>query len=187
MGYPAQYNGEFFDSQTEAAWAAYFDAAGIEWEREPETFELAPGFVYTPDFYVGQWDSYMEVKNGNASLDTCKKLQILSGKLGRASILANGKPHNLSLYIYGPESIHNEVRPDVYVFGEDFTITGQKLFKPADLRDRSPALRHFWGLWNQSREGWTTDIDPDVRQKSKDRKHELSNDPTTLYDTPSKS
>lgn len=56
------YNGYRFRSRLEARWAVFFDAAGIEYEYEPEGFELDDGTKYLPDFYFPQYDWYGEVK-----------------------------------------------------------------------------------------------------------------------------
>ena len=46
------YKGYRFRSRLEARWAVFFDAMGIEWEYEPEGFELDDGTMYLPDFYL---------------------------------------------------------------------------------------------------------------------------------------
>lgn len=47
-----EYNGFKFRSRAEARWAVFFDACGIEWEYEPEGFELEDGTMYLPDFLL---------------------------------------------------------------------------------------------------------------------------------------
>ena len=58
-----RYAGCRFRSRLEARWAVFFDALGIEWQYEPEGFELPSGW-YLPDFLVttpaGQ--AWIEVK-----------------------------------------------------------------------------------------------------------------------------
>jgi hypothetical protein len=44
------YNGYRFRSRLEARWAVFFDALGVEYEYEPEGFELPSGRRYLPDF-----------------------------------------------------------------------------------------------------------------------------------------
>ena len=46
------YNGYRFRSRLEARWAVFFDSAGIEYQYEPEGFELVDGSHYLPDFYL---------------------------------------------------------------------------------------------------------------------------------------
>lgn len=68
-----EYNGYKFRSRLEARWAVFFDALGVEYEYEPEGFELHSGKWYLPDFrlkcygtrgYCGKdpFDLYIEVK-----------------------------------------------------------------------------------------------------------------------------
>ena len=46
------YNGYKFRSRLEARWAVFFDSLGVEYEYEPEGFELPSGKRYLPDFKV---------------------------------------------------------------------------------------------------------------------------------------
>ena len=45
-----QYKGYHFRSRLEARWAVFFDALGLEWQYEPEGFDLGDGVYYLPDF-----------------------------------------------------------------------------------------------------------------------------------------
>lgn len=60
------YNGLTFRSRLEAVWAAFFDAAGVEWEYEPGNVKGArwwPDFkVFGVDFLGDQSDVLAEVK-----------------------------------------------------------------------------------------------------------------------------
>lgn len=56
------YKGYRFRSRLEARWAVFFDALGVEYEYEPEGFELPSGKMYLPDFKVKCWG-----KRGNKS------------------------------------------------------------------------------------------------------------------------
>lgn len=61
-----RYGGCRFRSRLEARWAVFFDALGIEWEYEPQGFEVTgwdQTFRYLPDFYLpkasaGRWEAY---------------------------------------------------------------------------------------------------------------------------------
>ena len=55
------YNGYRFRSRLEARWAVFFDAAGIEYQYEPEGFKVDTN-CYLPDFYLPTFDCYAEVK-----------------------------------------------------------------------------------------------------------------------------
>lgn len=76
-----KYNGYKFRSRLEARWAVFFDAAGIEYEYEPEGFELDDGTRYLPDFYLPEFRIYVEIKRKGLSgeeletaLEKCEKL-----------------------------------------------------------------------------------------------------------------
>jgi len=61
------YAGHHFRSRLEARWAVYFDALGIEWIYEPQTFthfdyDGTAGPSYLPDFYLPECDLFVEVK-----------------------------------------------------------------------------------------------------------------------------
>lgn len=66
------YNGYKFRSRLEARWAVFFDAAGIEYQYEPEGFVIEPCYgedsAYLPDFYLPKFDIYAEVKGSDEQL-----------------------------------------------------------------------------------------------------------------------
>ena len=71
------YNGYRFRSRLEARWAVFFDAAGIEYEYEPDGFEFYNCETdttdrYLPDFYLPQFDCYAEVKPSVQKLIECQ-------------------------------------------------------------------------------------------------------------------
>lgn len=77
------YNGYKFRSRLEARWAVFFDALGVEYEYEPDGFELDNGMYYLPDFRVKCWgnrgqiwdepyDLWIEVKGAMSNEDACK-------------------------------------------------------------------------------------------------------------------
>ena len=75
------YNGYRFRSRLEARWAVFFDAAGIEYQYEPEGFEVnfdGKIYRYLPDFYLPQFDKYVEVKpNKQKLLEDSEKLSVM--------------------------------------------------------------------------------------------------------------
>jgi len=48
-------------SSWEVAYAKYLDKQGIKWQYEPKTFDLGKT-TYTPDFYLPDSDTYVEIK-----------------------------------------------------------------------------------------------------------------------------
>lgn len=57
-----QYKGYRFRSRLEARWAVFFDALGIEWEYEPEGYDLGEAGWYLPDFWLPGLKMWVEVK-----------------------------------------------------------------------------------------------------------------------------
>ena len=74
-----KYKGYRFRSRLEARWAVFFDALGLDWEYEPEGFDLGDGVWYLPDFRVKYPDGsieWLEVKGdiSSVSVDECRKI-----------------------------------------------------------------------------------------------------------------
>lgn len=78
-----EYDGYKFRSRLEARWAVFFDSLGVEYEYEPEGFELPSGLRYLPDFRVkcygtrgtrdeDPFDLWIEVKGKMTELDASK-------------------------------------------------------------------------------------------------------------------
>lgn len=66
-----RYAGCRFRSRLEARWAVFFDAAGIEWQYEPQGFRFA-GRSYLPDFRITDSAGvslWVEVKGEERALD----------------------------------------------------------------------------------------------------------------------
>lgn len=56
------YSGYRFRSRLEARWAVFFDYAGIDYQYEPEGYVLDDGTMYLPDFYLPDFDLFVEIK-----------------------------------------------------------------------------------------------------------------------------
>ncbi len=75
---PTEYKGYRFRSRLEARWAVFFDACGVEWEYEPEGYDLGEGTYYLPDFLLhgvdgrAEGDLYVEVKGQMTDEDARK-------------------------------------------------------------------------------------------------------------------
>ncbi len=52
----------YFHSRWEANIARLYNYKKIKWEYEPKTFDIG-GQMYTPDFYIPDSDTYVEIKN----------------------------------------------------------------------------------------------------------------------------
>ena len=92
------------DGTWELLVAEYLDSLGVTWYRNKNKFVYihlnGKEATYTPDFYVKDWDSYIEVKGYETALDKCKwsqfphkllvwkKEKINEIKIGRVTELA---------------------------------------------------------------------------------------------------
>lgn len=59
------YKNRNFRSSWEANFAKWCDGSGIKWKYEPKAFELYlnnKNTTYTPDFYLSEFDCYVEIK-----------------------------------------------------------------------------------------------------------------------------
>jgi hypothetical protein len=57
-----RYNGRWYKSQPEVDVQACLDDLGIVSRYEPKRFELGDDVIYTPDFYLSEYDVWIEVK-----------------------------------------------------------------------------------------------------------------------------
>ncbi|MFI2663355.1 hypothetical protein [Micromonospora carbonacea] len=67
-----RYAGCRFRSRLEARWAVFFDNLGITWQYETEGYELSTGDRYLPDFYLPDFDQWVEVKGKLTTRDLCR-------------------------------------------------------------------------------------------------------------------
>jgi hypothetical protein len=56
------YKGYRFRSRIEARWAIFLDALGVAWEYEHQGYDLGHFGHYLPDFWLTDWDVYLEIK-----------------------------------------------------------------------------------------------------------------------------
>lgn len=86
------YNGCKFRSRLEARWAVFFDSLGISWEYEKEGYHLDE-FKYLPDFWLPDYQYWLEVKGTTPTQEEIKKCQLLQELSGFPVVLAVGQPH----------------------------------------------------------------------------------------------
>lgn len=181
---PAVYNNKSFDSLTEARWAAYFDNAGMPSIHEPATFEISENDWYTPDFFLPEQDTYVEVKNGNITWDSCSKLAILVRRIGKTGLMLNGSPTGFVAYFFSPDSTNSsnpfaKIEPNHIENYADFRLLPKDYgalrtedgltFSGQIVENAKPTPRQVSSAPNQ-----------ELRQKAKERKKQLRDDVTIL-------
>jgi hypothetical protein len=72
------YNGYRFRSRLEARWAVFFDTLGIKYEYEKEGFDLGKAGWYLPDFWLPEYDSWIEIKGDKPTEEEQLKIASLT-------------------------------------------------------------------------------------------------------------
>lgn len=195
MGNRCVYNGECFDSLTEARWAAYFDRVGMPYEYERESFEMptasrqigditipARTTLYTPDFFLPEQDTYVEIKRGNADDGTVYKLAKLAVRSAKAGVLIDGRPGSFALYGFSPTYEGPKHKSDYNGFTSDYFFNHHMLM---------PSKRHSPELFEHIAKingeimgmGFTSPTDTQLRAKF-ERRQAVRSNPTVLEEPP---
>jgi hypothetical protein len=85
------YAGYKFRSRTEARWAVFLNNAGIAYEYEREGYSLPSG-CYLPDFWLTDWNAWIEVKGEKPTATEIKLCEELAHHTDAICILCVGQP-----------------------------------------------------------------------------------------------
>lgn len=91
-----------FRSRLEARWAVAFTTARIEWQYEPEGFDLGEAGYYLPDFWLPQVKMWAEVKPTMLSDDELQKANALAIQSRFACLLLIGPPAQAAYWAIDP-------------------------------------------------------------------------------------
>jgi hypothetical protein len=69
----------------------FLDALGADWSYETEGFDLS-GTWYLPDFWVKEWDTWLEIKGPTPSEEEQNKCHLLANASGKKVLLISGEP-----------------------------------------------------------------------------------------------
>lgn len=101
-----RYNGRHYRSRLEARWAVFFDTLGLSYEYEPEGFEF-DGMRYLPDFYIREWDAYVEIKGTLAAAnDDRRKHRAFVSQKQSCLYVAIGQPLTRMIIVLLPRTPH---------------------------------------------------------------------------------
>ena len=89
-----EYKGYRFRSRLEARWAVFFDTLRIDWDYEPEGFDLGNEDLYLPDFWLPDVNMWAEVKAMEFSPDERRKCELLVKGTGHPCLMLIGIPEN---------------------------------------------------------------------------------------------
>lgn len=81
-----------FRSRLEARWAVFFQSLGVDWEYEPEGFDLGPDGWYLPDFWLPKLEMWAEVKATAFSAEELARTHALANGTGREVLRLVGPP-----------------------------------------------------------------------------------------------
>ena len=175
----SEYNGQVFDSKTEAIWAAYFDRLGMSFVREPETFRLdiVPGLadIYTPDFFLPNQSTYVEVKNGNLDSIAITKMCWLTRFTRMAGLIIDGRPNSATIYVYTPNNNPHLNRKGYYY---EYVYTRLdwwpcEYMQPDMFNLAIDAMKY-------AKQNVTTNVQPDLIDKDAQRHKLLRSSPTVF-------
>lgn len=116
------YNGYKFRSRLEARWAVFFDALGINYEYEPEGYDLGEAGWYLPDFYLTDMKVWVEIKGGNKDAD------FIPG-LNKAGAFYKKTGNSIAFCMNDPSS------ESVILFSSVFTSDAPEVVKPVALKN----------------------------------------------------
>ena len=161
------YKGNYFRSRTEARWAVYFDALGVDWEYEKEGYDLGDGVRYLPDFWFPKHKMYGEVKGeeniSDIDMDKMRRLVIQSQ---RPVCIFVGRPlktivTTITPMYDDPNNVHVNFPDHVYdmgdlpfrdivmgrdyeygIFGCDSCLRNEEPFKSALLKAQTARFEH---------------------------------------------
>lgn len=105
---PTRHNGVLYRSRTEARWAVFFDVLNAPATYEPESYSL-DGAWYLPDFFILQWNLFVEVKPEDPTPFERERCARLSAVTNRPVLMVCGSPLERKghLFIDGVEQLGN--------------------------------------------------------------------------------
>lgn len=98
---PTQWNGVTYRSRLEARWAAFLEIAGINAEYESNGYDLH-GTWYLPDFFVSDWNLFIEVKPIDPSQEELRKAGLLESVTGCRCLIVVGEPRRARGWLVMP-------------------------------------------------------------------------------------
>lgn len=123
-----RYKGYYFRSRLEARWAVFFDALGLEYQYEPEGFELDNGEWYLPDFFLPHFNSWVEIKPTEDKFDFALKNKMssisshfkqpflgIAGNPGTDLSYNRGKTFSYDMFIICGNKLEIEWQPNKYI------------------------------------------------------------------------
>lgn len=154
------YRGYRFRSRLEARWAVFFDTLSIDFDYEPEGYDLAEAGYYLPDFYLPDLRLWLEVKPQEANHEEKWKAKVFAEQSGQNIAILQGRiTAPILTYWDGiPLSFQSSTYDATIFYGNFVGVTGAELFLMgydtlADwIRDKGHEATDFDGTIEHARE-----------------------------------
>lgn len=89
-----------FRSRLEARWATFFTELDLDFQYEPQGFELPGVGPYLPDFFVADWNAWVEIKPKTPTMDELLLCASLAGETRQRVLLFAGECYAAKHAIY---------------------------------------------------------------------------------------
>ena len=99
-----RYKGYRFRSRLEARWGVFFDALGVQWEYEPEGYDLGDAGWYLPDFLVNAGtgeDAFVEIKPYGHPVNENEYNKASSISCSKDCAVVCGDPYKFDSIVFG--------------------------------------------------------------------------------------
>lgn len=137
------YDGYKFRSRTEARWAVFFNAIGLEYQYESEGFDM-DGLRYLPDFYIPSLNRWFEVKGKPMTELDMKKCEEFCRRTDNANI-------KFSVLIGAPDPVRVGdffgIMEYVWEWPSKTYPDNYRLLAPEELCEKEYYSRFVRGLW----------------------------------------
>ncbi len=129
-----KYKGYRFRSRLEARWAVLFDKLNIKWDYEPEGYHLPDGTMYLPDFYLKDFNIFIEIKGKEANKKEMRKISLLAGKIKSTDLFITADLNLQKILIekyidfsYGNIELFNATTGAPASYKDKFLMSAQKI------------------------------------------------------------
>ncbi len=140
-----QYDGHRFRSRLEARWAVFFNTLGIDYQYEPEGYEM-DSIRYLPDFYLPKFDRWFEIKGKALTEGELVKCEEFCLRMDNDSIkfsILIGPPNDCALRVdnfYG-------IKEYVWKWPSEIYPDNWRILLPKEVCEEEHYSRFLSGLW----------------------------------------
>jgi hypothetical protein len=134
---PTFYRNYRFRSRLEARWGVYWDALGVEWDYEPEGYDL-DGTRYLPDFWLKSVQMWAEIKAVPFTPEEKRKCAVLARLSRHPVLMLDGLPEWREYLAFQLGHEGDELFQVGYHLSDEYVQTEQRFFwMPSGLEEPS--------------------------------------------------